>query len=396
MRDGGAFLPHRKPALLIAATTALTLRSFLLPFARRFRQAGWRVDGLASGVRDCSACVEAFDAVWDIQWSRNALDVRNIARAPDVVRHVVAQGGYDIVHVHTPVAAAVLRFALRARHNGRPRVVYTAHGFHFHEGGSPLRNALFRRLERRAARWTDRLIVINKEDAAAARRYAFVSEARLRYCPGIGVDTAALRPDAVSDDDVRRLRAELGLAPTDSLFTMVAEFNPGKRHDVAVRALARLERPHVHLALAGIGPRLEATKQLATSLGVAHQTHFLGYRSDVSIILRSSTAAVLPSEREGLPRSLLEAMSLGVPVIASDIRGVREFTETGGGVLVPVGNAMTLAVALAHLLDNPVATRAMGMQARARAADFDLSLVLAFHEQLYDELLEMDDVGPIR
>lgn len=95
-----------------------------------------RVDALANGVSASPQCRAAFDHVYDIDWSRNPLDPRNLIRLPADIRELVQLNRYHVVHVHTPVAGFVVRFALRRQKE--PRVVYTAHGFHFHRSGGRL------------------------------------------------------------------------------------------------------------------------------------------------------------------------------------------------------------------------------------------------------------------
>src|SRR5207249_867737 len=125
---------------------------------------------------------------------------------------LVAAEGYDLVHVHSPVAAFVTRMALRRmRRQGKPRVIYTAHGFHFYQGSPRVRGTLFRTLERLAGRWTDHLVVINREDEAAALKYGIVPPQRLRYMPGIGVDTQVYSAASVPAADIAAVRGELRL-----------------------------------------------------------------------------------------------------------------------------------------------------------------------------------------
>ncbi len=120
-----------------------TLRTFVLPFAHHFRAQGWWVDAMAYGVSTDAKCLQGFDRVWEVEWSRNPLDPRNLVVAPPIIREVIEHGDYDIVHVHTPVAAFVSRYALKnLRKHGRPQLIYTAHGFHFHRGGKLLKNAV--------------------------------------------------------------------------------------------------------------------------------------------------------------------------------------------------------------------------------------------------------------
>jgi glycosyltransferase involved in cell wall biosynthesis len=363
-----------------------TLRGFLLPFAAHFRRRGFRVDAMARGVSRCHECVDGFDQVWEVNWSRNPLDPRNLGRARRRVLEVATAGAYDLIHVHTPVAAFVTRLALRRRGpTPGPRVIYTAHGFHFYRGGPALRGVAFRALETLAARWTDYLVVINREDEEAAR--SLLPPERVRYMPGIGVDRHHYAPEAVTEAEVAKVRSELGLRVGEPLFLMIAEFIPRKRHRDALAAFARLGRADARLAFAGTGPLEEAMKQRAGQLGLTGRVHFLGLRRDIPALVRASVAVLLPSQQEGLPRSAMESLSLGVPVVGSRIRGTADLLESGGGVLVSVGDVAALAGALGRVLDDPEQAREMGRRGREHMADYGLERIIGLHEQLYGEAL---------
>lgn len=375
--------------LLIVATVPVTLRAFLLPFARHFRAQGWKVDAMAQGVSSCAECVENFDQVWDMEWSRNLLDLRNLFWAPREVYAIVAHKRYDIIHVHTPIASFITRYALRnLRKRDKLKIIYTAHGFHFYKGASRIQNILALRLERLAGHWTDYLIVINREDEQAAKRYRIVPPDRVRYIPGVGIDTHRYSPDAVSEAEVARVRQELGLSPEDRLFLMVAEFNPGKRHEDALRAFSKLKYPKTYLALAGDGPLFPDMQKFAKQLGLQDRVHFLGFRRDVPALVRASVATLLPSEREGLPRSVMESLCLEIPVIGTDIRGIRDLIEKGCGLLVKVGDIDELAEAMKWVLEHPEEAQAMGRKGRERMAAYDIQHILKLHEVLYMEALE--------
>lgn len=377
--------------LLIVTTVAPTLRAFLLPFARHYRALGWQVDAAARDIDAIPALREEFDACHALPLSRNPLDLGTLLRAPAAIRRLVAQGRYDLVHVHTPVAAMLVRFALRGRGPGaRPRVVYTAHGFHFHRHGQALTNAVFRSAERLAAPWCDALVTINREDYDAARAAGFAT--RVEYMPGIGVDTAQWDPATVEAAAVAAVRASLHLAETDVLFLMVAEFNPGKRHRDVLEALRQPGLEHVHVAFAGDGPLRPTLEVEAMTAGIGGRTHFLGFRRDIPVLMRAARAVLLPSQREGLPRSLLEALSMAVPIIGADIRGIRELAEGGCGRLHAVGDVAGLAAALRELAAAPDEAAAMGARGRERMVrDYDEKAVIRLHDQLYADLLKDQD-----
>ncbi len=188
--------------------------------------------------------VDAYDNRYDVAWSRNPLSPGNLLGTAPAVRRIVEAGGYDIVHVHTPIAAFVTRYALRGRPAGtRPAVIYTAHGFHFYEGGSAAGNALYSRVERTAAAWTDYLVTINQEDYAAARAFGTIDPERVRYIPGIGVDTELYAPEATTADDIAAVRLSLDVPADAFMLTMVAEFGAVKRHAHLLEAFAQVSRP---------------------------------------------------------------------------------------------------------------------------------------------------------
>ncbi len=370
--------------ILFVTTIPGTLRAFLLPFAQHFRAKGWQVDAMAQGISNCAKCLHSFDRVWEVEWSRNPLDPQNLIIAPPQIRKAIAQQDYDIVHVHTPVAAFVTRYALNnLRQQGRPKVIYTAHGFHFYRGGKPLKNLSFLALEKLAGRWTDYLVVINREDEEAAKRYGLVPAERVCYTPGIGVDTDYYSPGNVPEAEVVRVRQELGLSLETPLFLSIAEFNPGKRHQDILKALARLSRSEVHLAFAGTGPLMEQMQLLASDLNIQSQVHFLGYRQDVPALICASTATLLASEREGLPRSVMESLCLEIPVIGTQTRGIQDLLEGDCGLIVNLGDVEELAEAMARILDRPEEAKMMGKRGRERMKGYEVRQIIKLYDRLY-------------
>jgi glycosyltransferase involved in cell wall biosynthesis len=372
---------------LLYVTTVSETLGFLSPLAVHFRKQGWRVDAMACGAGS-SEFSGAFDCTWEAGWSRNPLDPHNLFSAARQVQAVVSSGQYDIVHVHTPVAAFVTRYALRRRSSTiKPWMIYTAHGFHFHPNGAWLKNAFFQTLEKLGGRWTDYLVVINRTDEEAVRNYHIVSPEKIWYMPGIGVDLQGLAPNEVSINDVEKVRQEMALGPGHPLLVMLGEFIPRKRHSDLLRAFARVTRPNVHLALAGTGKGQSATRRLANSLGLEKQAHFLGFRRDVPALIRASVATILPSAQEGLSRSVMESLCLETPVIGTDIRGIRELVGSEAGILVMPGDINGLARAIEQILDHPEEARTMGRCGRERMLEFDLTRVVDCHERLYEHAL---------
>jgi glycosyltransferase involved in cell wall biosynthesis len=376
---------------LFVTTVPITLEAFLAPFARHFRSQGWRVDALANGATSNERIADAFDHRFDVAWSRNPLSPSNLLGTAAAVRRIVAEGRYDIVHVHTPVAAFATRYALRRRHRAdgpRPVVIYTAHGFHFYRGQRSLPHLLYRLLERLAAPWTDYLVTINSEDYAAAQALGGIETGRIRLIPGIGVDTTRFADGAAPDEAVQSLRAELDIPGDAFVLTMVAEFGPVKRHEHLFEALTRVTDPRIVLVLAGDGPLEDRLRARATQLGIEGRVRWAGYRRDVPALLAASDAVALVSEREGLARSLLEGMAAGKAIIGTDTRGIADLALPDAGWIAPKHDAAALASLIDHAAAHPDEVAAKGRAARERAErDYALPHIIRAYEELYNEAL---------
>lgn len=376
------------PRLLFVATVAVTIRHFLRPYADHFRSLGWRVEAAANGLADDPASQTAFDAVHDLPLSRSIRDVGGLVRGWRAVGTAIRAARPDIVHVHTPIASFLVRLAVRRMPAGeRPLVVYTAHGFHFHAAGRWHTNAVFRLAERIAGRWTSRLVVINDEDEAAARRYHLVPPDHLLHMPGIGLDTTAYAPASVDPAAVAHDRRALGLEDTSPYFVVVGEFSRNKRQADAIEALARLGDRESVLVLVGSGPGRPALEALARDRGVADRVRFTGLIDNVPAVLIGAVALVATSKREGLSRSVMEALALEVPVIASSARGNAELVGEDGR-LFTTGDVDALARWMDWFLDHRTEAKTMGRAGRRRMVEeYDLRALFRRHERLYDELL---------
>jgi len=376
--------------ILLVTTVPSTIRSFLLPLADRLRQDKWIVHAMASGITEQHALTNHFDMLWDIDFSRDPM--RAIPRIPASLRRIeqiLEKEKYAIVHTHTPIASMMIRFgASRVPATARPKVIYTAHGFHFHSEGGRLSNLMYFEAEKVAARWTDMLLVINEEDYANAVKKNLISAGRIKKIPGIGVDVSCFDPERYTERDVLEKQKELGIPSEKKIFLFPAEFNPGKRHIDAIEAMELTRREDASLLFAGSGKLEDAMKKYVEKRALCGQVKFLGDQEDIPLLLKMSIALISPSLREGLPRVILEAMSMNTPVIATDIRGSRDLLKSGCGMLVPPRSPQHLANAMTWILENEEEAKQMGMKGRpAVLRTYDEEVVLARQKQIIDELI---------
>ncbi len=383
------------PSLLMATTVHETVDAFLIPYVDHFRALGWRVDVLAAGAAGCHKCSDHADTAHETTWARRPV-ARGNGQAVRQLRGIQGRGGFDIVHVHTPVAALLSRWALRPGRAlpldaQRPRLVYTAHGFHFDET-STWRSRPFELVERVAGAWTDHLVVINDEDHDWASRAGVVPSASLELMPGIGVDLSHYAATPTMARQAVDIRRHLGVPEGAPVFTMVAEFITRKRHVDAIEALARVR--DAHLILVGHGPLLDLARTLTSELGLTQRCHIVGRKQDVRPWILAADALLLPSTREGLPRSILEAMALGVPVIGTQIRGTRSLLGDERGFLVPTADPEQLAQAMRRVVEEPQETERRASRALAHVGTYDIRELLRRHELLYEQLLSQRRAEP--
>ena len=383
VRPGGPVGGRR---LLMVTTIARTMEAFLVPYASALADRGWTVDAMAHGVSSSEAVDRAFARTWEIGWTRRPVSIANIA-AVGRVRAVAAAGQYDIVHVHTPVAAFVTRFALR-RSPTRPLVIYTAHGFHFHPQAGWVRNLVYGSLERLASRWTDELVVVNHDDYEAAMRAGLAPPERIHQIPGAGFDPGRYDASEISPATIDKARDAAGVPPDLPMVVAVAELNRNKNLAFLLKGIARIPGGSPHLVIVGDGPEREALGRLARRLKIDGRVHILARVADLRPILAGASAFALVSRREGLPNSMIEAMSMGIPVIGTDTRGIRDLAGEGRGILVPLGDVDGLARAIYQAITD--LTWASEAAARARTfvrSELSLDRVIAQYMALYDAVV---------
>jgi len=373
-----------KDKVLFVATVYTHLAAFHIPFMRLLQSWGYEVHAAASSAEGRKDEVEAIGVrCWDIPFVRSPVSLKNLA-AYRKLKALLTKERYDLIHAHTPIAAWLGRLAVKR--TGQGPVLYTAHGFHFYKGAPWPYWLFYYPAERLAACWTDGLIVINSEDYKRAQRMGFKPGKNLFFVHGVGVD---LERFSQGRENVPSVREELGLGDQDVVATCVAEFTSTKNHAfllAAWRKVAR-EEPRAHLLLIGDG-RLKSAMERKIEVESIPSVHFLGFRKDVPQILQGTDIFVLPSRREGLPRSVMEAMAAGEPVVATDVRGSRDLVEHGvTGLLVELGDIEGLAQALLQLIRDPELRQRMGEAGRAKIQDYSLERVLDEMSAIYARYL---------
>lgn len=288
-----------------------------------------------------------------------------------------------IVHTHTSKAGFIGRLA--ARMAGVPAIIHTPHGHIFYGYYGRARTAFFVALERWTATFSDRLITLTEQGVYEHLAQGIGKREQYRAIPS-GVDTEAIRRRA---PDRETARERLGYSPEERIVVGVGRLVPVKGFDIAVRALPGLlaRIPDARLVLVGDGPERAHLEGLAVALRVRHRLTITGTVDDIPGLLAAADILVVPSRNEGMGRVLVEAMALGVPVVAAKVGGVASVIEPGrSGELVVPNDHAALASAISLLLKDQRRMEAYRAAGPARAERFSLSVMerelLALYRQV--------------
>ncbi len=306
-----------KKKLLITATVQEHIWQCFMPLIEKLKKYGFEVH-IAGRNNDFNQTFEDFgvDKVFDVPFSRSPKSLDNI-KAYKVLKKVIRDNNYDVIHCNTPMGSVITRLAARCARKNGTKVIYTAHGFHFFKGAPFINWLLYYPVEWLLAFKTDVLITINDEDYRLAQKHMYAK--KVTYVPGVGIDMEKFSP--LNAEERRTKRAELGISDAEIMLLSVGELNRNKNHELIIRAIANFNNPKVHYVIVGKGPLNEYLNNMVKELNIKNQIHFLGFRTDIRDICSATDIFVFPSKREGLPVSVMEAMAVGTPVVCSDIRG---------------------------------------------------------------------------
>lgn len=257
----------------------------------------------------------------DIKFTRTPFSFNNI-KAFFKLNTYLKKNKIELIHCHTPVGGVMGR--VLGKWNKVPKILYTAHGFHFFKGSPKINWLFYYPIEKFLSKFTDILITINKEDYERARKFY---AKKVEYISGVGVDVKKIKNIKIDKD---KKRIELGIKEENIVLLSVGELSARKNHIVPIKSLARLKnRENIVYLIAGTGNLEDYLKKQCKLLGVENQVKFLGYRKDIYELCQISDIFVFPSLQEGLPVALMEAMVFELNVICSNIRGNTDLIKNG-------------------------------------------------------------------
>jgi glycosyltransferase involved in cell wall biosynthesis len=344
-----------------------TAQVLLRPQCHFLREQGFEVEfSFTPGPQTAILCQEGFK-VHEISISRKLspiADLMSVFRLVSLFRKEKP----DIVHTHTSKGGGVGRIA--AFFAKVPCVIHTIHGFPFDENSSGIKKTVYSIIEKFLARFTDVLLSQSSEDIATARHMGILCRSGLPIYIGNGIDIDRfLRSSYLEMRE--KTRSRLGISDETVMIITVGRINKEKGYYELIEALRNLKSIEWVAVLVGADDGAELNiRDLVSKYDLKDKVFFLGRRDDIPELLNASDIFVLPTHREGVPRSVIEAQIMGLPAIVTNIRGCREIViheETG--VIVPPQQVRPLINAIDRLIKDKSLRVEMGRAGSKRARE---------------------------
>jgi len=360
------------PKILELCAVDMTVKYLLLPLIDKLEKEGYEVE-IACSRGEKAKTLEKKGYVFKfVNIDRKVSLFSNIKSIIEIYR-IIKKGKYDIVHVHTPAASVMGRVA--AKLAGVPLIIYTAHGFYFHEGMFRHKYNIILKIEKYLAKYfTDFIFTQSEEDRKTALENNFIDKNKILTI-GNGVDVQGkFNPINIEKDKINELYKEFDLKENDKIIAFVGRLIKEKGVLDLLEAFNNInfnDETKVKLLMVGGIAQSERDKDAIKKFekyGDNSNIIFTGHRNDINSILYITDVFCLPSYREGMPRSIIEAMAMECAVIVTDIRGSREEVIDGkSGFLVPVNSINILSNKIKELIEDDKLLQKMKIAGRRRA-----------------------------
>lgn len=347
--------------LIEISAVDISIYKFVLPLMDRLSENGWDISVAANNSGYRNQIIERGYPVHHIEFARNLSPINNIKAFLQLMK-LFKKEKPDCIHVHTPIAAVLSRIA--GRLTRVPHIIYTLHGLYKHKP--------FIQIEKFVCRYcTDYVFTVNEEDKKYLVKNKFIDKTKIININSVGVDTNIFDPKKISEDQKMKLKKSLK-TNNKPIIGFIGRLIKEKGLLELIEAFIKIRNNiDCQLLLIGssdLGERDQTTikqaKQRIKQAGLCKDVIFAGKRDDIPLCLSIMDIFVLPSYREGMAVCTLEAMSMELPVICSDIKGCREEITSETGILIPSHEITQLVKAMELLLNDTTKAKTMGIEGR--------------------------------
>jgi len=317
----------------------------------------------------------------NVDFARSPLKKDNL-KAYKQVKAIIKENDFDLIHCHTPAAAMITRLAARKARKKGSTVMYTCHGFHFHNSAPKKNWLIYYPIERFLSHFCDYIVTINKEDFNRSKTFYAKN---VRYIPSVGVDINRIKETTVNKAEFKK---SLGIPEDAILLLSIGELIERKNHQIIIKALGELKRDDIYYAICGKGPLLEDLKKLSKDLGIGDKVLFLGFRKDIPELCNAADISAFPSRIEGLGLAGVEAMAAGVPLVSSNVHGILDYVKDGvTGYACDPEDYKAFAAAIEKLANDSSLREKMRDACIEATAPFEITNALNVMWDIYKEIL---------
>lgn len=369
--------------VLFVATVTKHINTFHIPYLKWFKEQGYEVHVASNGEEKIEYC----DKHFNLPFERFPLKIKNI-KVYNELKKIINDNEYEIIHCHTPVGGVLARLAARkARKKYNTKVIYTAHGFHFYKGAPILNWVIYYPIERWLAKYTDCLITINTEDYEFAKK-KFKKARSIEHINGVGFNTERFNIEILKEEK-EEIKKDFNIEKDEVVLSYVAELNKNKNQGLLIDVVEQLMKDNlkVKLLLIGEGPLKEYYEKVIKEKQLQKNVLVLGKRQDVPQLLSITDIYVASSIREGLPVNIMEAMYMGLPIVATDNRGHRELIVNNDNGFI-VSNSKELKLNIELLIENKELREKMKNVSIEKTKDYYIENVIKQVESIYINIKE--------
>lgn len=363
--------------LFVANVCKEHILKFHIPTIKMLKDNNSTVDVACAGTEPIPYC----DHQYNMSWKRSPFSPKLLVGISELKR-IIDRENYDVIYCHTPVGGFAARIAGRQARKKGTKIIYFAHGLHFYKGAPAINWLIYYPIEKVLAKQTDAIITINDEDYENAQKRLKV--AKVFQLPGMGINLDAFK--TVDVDKVRlQYRQQLNIPKDAFVLIYLAELLENKNQQMIVDALKLVlkKNPNTYLVLAGVdhtdGKFMDDVKQSE----VANNVIYLGWRDDKENLYAMADLCTASSIREGFGLNLVEALAMGLPIVATDNRGHRTIvTDEQIGYLVEIGDVNGFAHAILFFAEHSSEVATTSLYRENMAANYSDKITLSKIEKI--------------
>ncbi|HCW53911.1 MAG TPA: glycosyltransferase family 1 protein [Clostridium sp.] len=310
--------------ILFVASTLSHIENFHIPYLKYFKEKGFEVHIL--GTPNNKSQIEYADKIYPITFEKNMFSINNFKNVFKISK-IIKLENYDIISLHTTLASFFARLGMLISLHKSKLVINTVHGYLFDDNTSFIKRLIFILCEKIVKPVTNTIIVMNSADYCIAEKYKLYKD-DLYIINGMGVNTSKF--PATNSENKCTLREKFNFSKNDFILVYIAEFSKRKNQKFLIKSLAALINEgfsDIKLLLIGDGKLFDEVVSYSKELNVYNNIIFTGYTKNTCSYYQLSDLCVSSSRIEGLPFNVIEAMSTGLPVVASDIKGHNDLVK---------------------------------------------------------------------